>query len=67
MTRADINIYIDDTRAWQGSLGSEVLKWDEHVGIRSDNVRLQFELRTGPLDQANARNQDCKSEPATAE
>jgi hypothetical protein len=67
MTRADMNIYIDDTLAWQGTLGSEVLKWDERVGIRSDNVRLQFELRTGPLDQANARNQDCKSEPATAE
>jgi len=67
MTRADMNIYIDDTLAWQGTLGSEVLKWDERVGIRSDNVRLQFELRTGPLDQANARDQDCKSEPATAE
>jgi len=67
MTRADMNIYIDDTLAWQGSLGPEVLKWDERAGIRSDNVRLQFELRTGPLDQANARNQDCNSEPATAE
>ncbi|MGO9950094.1 MAG: hypothetical protein ACLPWG_25045 [Steroidobacteraceae bacterium] len=67
MARANMNIYIDDTLAWQGPLSSEALKWNERVGIRSDNVRVQFELRTGPLDPANAHNQECRSEAAEAE
>jgi hypothetical protein len=64
---ADLNVYIDGTLAWQGPLAAQVLKWDERVGIRSDNVRAQFELRTPPRDQATTRNLDCKSEPSEAE
>jgi hypothetical protein len=67
MTPTAMNIYIDTTLAWQSPLGSEDLKWDERVGIRSDNVRVQFELRTGPLASGIAHSQDCKSEPAETE
>jgi hypothetical protein len=64
---ADLNVYIDGTLAWQGPLSSDVTKWDERVGIRSDNVRAQFELRTPARNQATTRNLDCKSEPSEAE
>jgi hypothetical protein len=64
---AALSVYIDETLVWQGSLGSDVLKWESRVGIRSDNVRVQFDLRTGPLERENARIQGCKSEPAETE
>jgi hypothetical protein len=67
MTPTAMNVYIDETLAWQGPLSSDVQKWDERVGIRSDNVRVQFELRTSSLGRENARNQDCESEPSEAE
>jgi len=67
LTSSAMIISIDETLAWQGPLGFDVLKWDERVGIRSDNVRVQFDLSTGPLDRENSRNQSCKSEPAEAE
>jgi hypothetical protein len=61
-----VKVFIDETFAWQGALSSEVEKWDSRVGIRSDNVRVQFEL-TGSLNQENADHQNCKSESAEAE
>jgi hypothetical protein len=67
MTPTAMNLYIDETLAWQGPLSSNVLKWDSRVGIRSDNVRVQFDLHTGPLEKDNARIQSCESEPAGAE
>ena len=67
MTPTAMNLYIDETLAWQGPLSSNVLKWDSRVGIRSDNVRVQFDLHTGPLEPDNARIQSCKSESAGEE
>jgi hypothetical protein len=66
-TPTTMNVYIDETLAWQGSLDSNVLKWDELVGIRSDNVRVQFELRTASRNQADGRKENCRSESAEAE
>jgi hypothetical protein len=67
LTPSAMNIYIDETLAWQGRLSADVPKWDDRVGVRSDNTRVQFELSTGPLDHQNARTEDCRSEPAEAE
>lgn len=67
LTAIAMNLYIDETLAWQGLLSSDVLKWDSRVGIRSDNVRVQFDLHTGPFEPQNAPIQNCKSEPVEAE
>jgi hypothetical protein len=67
ITPAAMNVYIDRTLAWQGPLGSDVLKWDERVGIRSDNVHVQFDLSTGPLDRESAPDRSCKSDPSGEE
>jgi len=56
-TRTALNVYIDNTLAWQGPLGSDVQRRDQRVGIRSDNIRALIELRSGPLK--NGRNEDC--------
>jgi hypothetical protein len=67
LTPANMNVYIDEMLAWQGPLGVNVMKWDERVGIRSDNSHVQFELRTRPMTQENPRSQNCRSEPSDAE
>jgi len=67
LTPTTMNIYIDDMLAWQGPLGTDVQKWNERVGIRSDNVRVQFDIRTGPFAKNDARNQECTPEPAETE
>jgi hypothetical protein len=61
-----MNIYVDQILAWRGPLGADVLKWDERVGIRSDNVSLQFEL-AAPIAQENFGNADCGSDPSDTE
>jgi hypothetical protein len=66
MTGATMNVYIDETLAWQGPLNADVLKWDERVGIRSDNVRVRFDLRTGIVQESSV-SKECRSGPAETE
>lgn len=49
--RAEMNgdamkVFADNVLVWEGSVGSDALAFDGPVGIRSDNARLQLELRT---------------------
>jgi hypothetical protein len=66
MTATMMSIYVDQMLAWQGPLSADVLKWDDRVGIRSDNVRMQFDL-TAPIARENFGNQECGSEPYDTE
>lgn len=50
--RANLNgkhlrVFVDEAIVWDGSVGNELLKLVGPVGIRSDNVKLEFELRVG--------------------
>jgi hypothetical protein len=45
MNGDEIKVFADKTLVWEGSLGEEVLVWNGPVGIRSDNAKLQLELR----------------------
>lgn len=65
MTPTTMNIYIDETLAWQGPLSADALKWDDRVGIRSDNARVQFDI-TAPIVAARG-SENCVAEPADAE
>jgi len=65
MTPTAMNIYIDETLAWQGALSADALEWDERVGIRSDNVRVQFDLTAPIVERPSGEN--CRAEPADAE
>jgi hypothetical protein len=65
MTPTTISIYIDEMLAWQGLLSSDVLKWDERAGIRSDNVRARFDLTVPTVVSTGSEN--CKAERSDAE
>ena len=42
-----LNVSIDGVAVWEGILDKRALSSDGPVGIRSDNVRLEFELQVG--------------------
>jgi hypothetical protein len=71
--RADIEgvtvrVYIDDSPVWEGGVGPEASRFEGPVGMRSDNARLQIELRAGqPLDGDRGRPRACAGVGADAE
>jgi hypothetical protein len=71
--RAEINademkVFADNRLVWEGSLGADAASFDGPVGIRSDNARLQIQLRTGPLLQAKrGQAPGCRSGPEESE
>jgi len=42
-----MQVFIDGNVVWEGSVGRDALAFDGPVGIRSDNARLEFELKSG--------------------
>jgi len=43
-----MKVFVDNLPVWEGFLGQDALAFDGPVGIRSDNVRLQMQLQSGP-------------------
>ena len=43
----DLRVFADDVEVWEGSVGPEAVGLEGPVGIRSDNVRLELDLRAG--------------------
>ena len=57
-----MKVFADNSLVWEGSVGPDVLGFDGPVGIRSDNARLQINLRTGqPLKAQPGHAPDCRS------
>jgi hypothetical protein len=71
--RAEINgdelkVFADNQIVWEGSLGADALAFDGPVGIRSDNARLELELRAPrPSDAQRARAPGCRTGPGESE
>src|SRR5271165_6013704 len=56
-----LQVFTDNSPVWEGPLGGDVLAFDGPVGIRSDNVRLQFGLRTAEPLQAQRTHAACRA------
>jgi hypothetical protein len=50
MKAADLAVFVDDALVWKGNVGPEVLALNGPVGVRSDNARLELELRAMQLE-----------------
>jgi hypothetical protein len=62
MTGTDMRIIADNEMVWEGSVGPEALAFDGPVGVRSDNARLQLELRAGkPLEKQTTHAPGCRT------
>jgi hypothetical protein len=52
MNGPELTVFVDNSPVWEGSIPPVALGFNGPVGIRSDNTRLQLELRA-PQPQAN--------------
>jgi len=59
---AEMRVFVENLLVWEGSVGPDALAFDGPVGIRSDNTRLQIELRAGqPLQAQSGHVPGCRS------
>jgi hypothetical protein len=45
--KQDLQVRVDDELVWEGSIPSEAMPFDGPSGLRSDNVRVQFDMLVG--------------------
>jgi hypothetical protein len=65
MNGAQMKVFADSVLAWEGQVGPETLTFEGPVGIRSDNARLQIDLRAPqPLGPQSG---SCRSGPSESE
>lgn len=50
MKKEEVRVFVDDREVWEGGVGSDAAALVGPVGIRSDNVRLEFDLKTGAYE-----------------
>jgi len=62
MNGAEMKVFADNSLVWEGSVGPDALGFDGPVGIRSDNARLQIDLRVGqPRKKQPGHATGCRS------
>jgi hypothetical protein len=50
MAGAELTVFVDDTQVWEGNVGAAATALSGPVGIRSDNARLELEVRARQSD-----------------
>jgi hypothetical protein len=66
MNGAEMRVFADGSLVWEGSVGSDALAFDGPVGIRSDNARLELELRAAQPLKTKA-GEGCRSDAEESE
>ena len=61
MNGEEMKVFADNRLVWAGSLGADALSFDGPVGMRSDNARLQFELRAPQVPARQGRTPGCRT------
>ena len=68
LSGTSMRVLIDGHPVWEGEVGTEVLRLAGPVGLRSDNARLEIELRTAaPLPGAAGEPKACPTGAAESE
>jgi hypothetical protein len=50
MKKQELRVFVDRHEVWQGDVGSDAAGLEGPVGIRSDNARLEFDLKAGKYE-----------------
>ena len=61
MNGEEMRVFVDKDLVWEGDVGRDALAFDGPVGIRSDNAKLEFELRSAPPLKPHSELAGCKS------
>jgi hypothetical protein len=68
LSGTSMHVFIDGHPVWEGEVGAEALRLAGPVGLRSDNARLEIELRTAaPLPGAPGEPMACPTGGAESE
>jgi len=68
MKGEELRVVVDNSVVWEGSVGPQALGLTGPVGVRSDNVRLEFDLTTAETsDRHHDHPPDCKSGPGASD
>jgi hypothetical protein len=61
MNGDEMKIFADNTLVWEGSVGGDALSFDGPVGMRSDNARLEVQLRAPQAPARQGRAPGCRT------
>ena len=53
MKKEELRVFVDNREVWSGAVGAGAAPLAGRVGVRSDNARLEFDLKTGPYEGAH--------------
>jgi hypothetical protein len=68
MSGEDLRVFADEGEVWEGTVGPEAFGLEGPVGIRSDNVRLELDLKVGECVGVHPDYAvTCKSGPEASE
>ncbi len=68
MNGGEMKVFADNVLVWEGSVGPEALTFEGPVGMRSDNARLQVELRAPePARSKMGQALGCRMGPGESE
>ena len=67
MDETDLTVYVDNAPVWEGRLPEVVMSFGGHVGIRSDNARLQLQLRAPLFAPQPKPAPACRTRPEDTE
>jgi hypothetical protein len=57
----ELKVFADNTLVWEGSVGGDALSFDGPVGMRSDNARLEVQLRAPQVRARPGRAPGCRT------
>jgi hypothetical protein len=59
----ELRVFIDDHEIWEGNVGADAAKLEGPVGMRSDNVRLEFDYKARGPEPGRAESQmPCRAD-----
>jgi len=61
MNGDEVKVFADSTLVWEGSVGVDALSFDGPVGMRSDNARLELQLRVPQFPAQQGRVPGCRN------
>ncbi len=62
MKNAELRVYLDNKEVWEGDVGADAAALEGPVGIRTDNVHLEFDyLARRPVGASPTHGEGCKA------